>query len=246
MTRTAWGLAALGLLLTLWSGAGTAALEQPTDAGDLLSRVRAVYADLRTYADTGTVTVEYGTASVDRHTFATSFIRAPRAFLLDVRKQAGDRYVVWGNPDAFATWWKATGQRFDYPNPNNAPAISTSGRNTTSVGLKVPTLLYATAPLGGDFANLSGLSVIGREVLGGRSCHVVAGSSSDTYAASAREVNVRTMRLWVDIETFAIRRVVEEWPAPPGQRSRTITSYEPQFNPALEPSRLTFTPPSKP
>jgi outer membrane lipoprotein-sorting protein len=242
----AWGPAVFASLLALSAAAGAAALAQSPDAGDVMHRVRTAYGELRSYADTGTVTVEYGTSSVDRHTFATAFIRAPRAFRLDVTKQAGDRYVVWGNPEAFATWWKATGQRFDYPNPNNAPAISTSGRNTAGVGLKIPTLLYATAPLGGDFANLAGLSVAGREAVGGRACHVVAGSASDTYAASGREVNVRRLRLWIDAETFAIRRVVEEWPAPPGQRSRTITSYEPQFDPALDASGLTFTPPSKP
>lgn len=219
-----------------------AGMAQPSSADGVLQRVRSIYAELGSYSDTGTVTVEYGASSSDRHTFATSFIRAPRHFLLDFNKFTGDRYVVWGNPDAFHTWWKTTSQRFDYPNPNNAPAISQSGMNTSGTVLKVPTLLYANASLGSDFANFTA-SDVGIEVISGRRCHRIAGRTSDTYGASAREVNARQMTMWVDAESFLIRRVVEEWPAPPRQRHRTITSYEPQVNPTLDAARLAFTPP---
>lgn len=234
------------MLATLLSGSGqTLGQLQPPGADAVLQRARTVYAELRSYADTGTVTLEYGTASADRHTFATSFIRAPRHFLLDFNKQTGDRYVVWGNPDAFHTWWKTTDQRSDYPNPSNTPAISLSGANTSGVVLKIPTLLYAKASLGGDFANLTGLSAAGTETVDGRSCHRLAGKASDSYAASAREVNVRTMTLWIDAESFLIRKVVEDRQAPPGQRNRLITTYQPQANPTLDASRITFSPPLK-
>jgi hypothetical protein len=114
-----------GAMLAVSTGAAEHANGlQAATADELMQRVRSVYADLRSYADTGTVALEYGTSSIDRHRFATSFIRAPRHFLLDFTKSTGDRYVVWGNPDAFHTWWKTTNQRFDYPNPSNVPAVS--------------------------------------------------------------------------------------------------------------------------
>jgi outer membrane lipoprotein-sorting protein len=246
--RTATRLAVLcaAVIAVMTNAAADSSPEwQPSNPDDLFQRSRAVYAELRSYADTGSVTVEYGTSSTDRHTFATSFIRTPRHFLLDFNNQTGDRYVVWGNPDAFHTWWKATNQRFDYPNPSNTPAISQSGRNTSGVVLKVPTLLYAKAALGSDFANLAGLSATGSEIVGGRQCHRLTGKTSDTYGASAREVNARTMTVSIDAESLLIRKVVEEWPALPGQRNRTITTYQPQANPTLDPSRISFTPPSK-
>ena len=80
-------------------------------ADDILQRSRAMYGELRSYADTGVVLEEYGSGSKDRHAFTTNFNRAPRRFSFDFSKDGGDRYVVWGDPDAFHTWWKATGAR---------------------------------------------------------------------------------------------------------------------------------------
>src|SRR5438477_116161 len=96
-----------------------------TAADDILQRSRAMYGDLRSYADTGVVLEEYGSSSKDRHTFATNFSRTPRRFFFDFRKDGGDRYVVWGDPEAFHTWWKTTGVEEDYPNPNNIAAFTT-------------------------------------------------------------------------------------------------------------------------
>src|SRR5579864_5992610 len=110
-----------------------AAVTQGQNAEDVLQKARDTYAQMKSYADAGVVLYEYGTSSVDRHTFSTAFNRNPRHLLLDFHKQAGDQYVIWADPDAFFTWWKTTGQRTDYPNPNNTPAISTSGQQTSGV-----------------------------------------------------------------------------------------------------------------
>src|SRR5689334_18293436 len=117
------------------------------NAEDVLQRTREMYISLRSYADTGVVLTEYGSSSQDRHTFTTYFNRNPRHFILDFRKQGGSRYVIWGDPDAFHTWWNTTGQQYDYPNPNNVSAISLSGMNTGGTALKIPTLLYGKSAL---------------------------------------------------------------------------------------------------
>jgi outer membrane lipoprotein-sorting protein len=212
-------------------------------AEDILQRMRATYAELRSYADTGVVIHEYGTASTDRHTFITNFNREPRRFVLDFRKQNGDRYVIWGDPDAFHTWWKATGQRYDYPNPNNAPAIAVAP-NSGGTASKIPTLLYSKAALGGFLNNFVDVTNDGTEVSGGHRCHRLRGRSSDFYAATGHESNVHTTTLWIDSESLLIRKVLEEWPPLPGQRSRDITTYEPQANPAIDEGRFQFTPPT--
>jgi hypothetical protein len=209
-----------------------------------MQRSRAMYTSLRSYADSGVVIYEYGASSKDRHTFTTSFNRTPRRFVLDFNKQGGDRYVVWGEPEAFHTWWKATGQQFDYPNPDNMPALNGSGRNTFSVGLKIPTLLYGKAQLLSDFANYTDLTVDGTEDISGHRCHRVLGTTRDVYAATSKEVNVRKMTVWIDADSLLIRKVVEQWKALPGQISRMTTTYEPQANPTIEESRLRFTPPA--
>jgi outer membrane lipoprotein-sorting protein len=219
-------------------------LSPRTDAADdILQRTRALYGELRSYADTGTVINEYGTSGTDRHKFTTAFVRVPRGFLLDFKKQGGEHYVIWGDPGAFHTWLKTTGQRFDYPNPNNAGAISLSGQNTIGASGKIPTLLYSKAALGGDFANFA-VAVDGTEFVDGHRCHRLRGRASDAYAATGREVNARSMTVWIDAESLLIRKVLEEWVPLPGQRSRVITIYEPEANPTLDESRVVFTPPA--
>ena len=213
-------------------------------ADDVMQRSRAVYAALRSYADTGVVLNESGAAK-DRHAFTTSFTRAPRGFLLDFRKQGGDRYVVWGEPDAFHAWWKTTGEQYDYPNPDNLGALNGSGRNTYSTGTKIPTLLYAKAPLLSDFANFTDLVLDGTEDVAGRRCYRVLGTTRDVYAATQKEVNVRKMTVWIDADSLLIRKVAEQWKGLPGQISRVTTTYEPQANPTLDSKMFRFAPPQR-
>src|SRR5438128_768687 len=113
--------ALLLLMLALFSVSPSAATD------DVLARSQAMYAALNSYADTGLVLNELGpvsTAIKERHTFTTYFSRTPRGFYFEFRKESGDRYVIWGDPEAFHTWWKTTGVKDDYPNPNNVGAFS--------------------------------------------------------------------------------------------------------------------------
>ena len=211
-------------------------------ASDILQKMRDTYGALNSYADSAVMVREYG--ATDRHTFATYFNRAPRHFLLDFHKQGGDRYVVWGDPDGFHTWWKTTKQTTDYPNPNNTPAITLSGPPTQSGVVKIPTLLYSKASLGGDFTNFADVKLEGSEVIGGHHCYRLKGKASDSYAASGKEVNIRKMTLWIDAESFLLREVREEWPPVGGTATRMTTTYEPQANPALDDAKFKFTPPT--
>src|SRR5712692_776915 len=131
--------ALLLLLLALFSAAPSGATD------DVLERSRAMYSALSSYADTGTIEKEYGSAkdpARDRHTFTTYFKRSPRGFYFDFKKEGGDRYVIWGDPEAFHTWWKTTNVKSDYPNPNNTGAFITAGAQTAGSASKIPTLLY--------------------------------------------------------------------------------------------------------
>jgi outer membrane lipoprotein-sorting protein len=216
-------------------------------ADNVFERSRALYASLPSYADTGTIEVEYGSAgdpSRDRHTFTTYFNRAPRHFYFDFMKQGGDRYVIWGDPDAFHTWWKTTGVRDDYPNPNNLGAFSTAGYLTIGSAIKIPTLLYSKAPLQGSFSNFDEPAMDGMESICGHRCYRLLSTARDRYGKTGHEVNVRGMTVWIDAESLLIRRVREEpRDTLPGKVSRTTTTFEPQPNPALDDSRFLFVPP---
>jgi outer membrane lipoprotein-sorting protein len=218
--------------------------ERLTAADDVWQRSRAMYAALGSYADTGTVIEEYAASARDQHTFTTVFKKSPRGFLFDFKKQGGGRFVIWGDPDAFHTWWQTTGVRDDYPNPNNLGAFSTADFQTYSSAMKVPLLLYSKAPLQGTFTNFTDPMEDGTEVVAGRKCYRVVGITHDAYSATGREVNVRRLTIWIDAESLVIRKTLEEPRQQlPGQRSRRTTTYVPQINPALDASRFRFTPP---
>jgi len=212
-------------------------------ADEIVKKMRDTYGVLNSYSDTAVMVRQYG--ATDRHTFATYFNRAPRHFLLDFHKQGGDRYVVWGDPEGFHTWWKTTKQTTDYANPNNTPAITLSGPPTESAVVKIPTLVYSKANLGGDFTNFSDPRLEGTDAVGGHRCYRLAGNASDSYAASGKEVNVRKMTLWIDAESFLLRQVREEWPPVGGTATRMTTTYEPRANPTIEPEKFRFIPPAQ-
>ena len=98
---------AIGLSLAVVSALARSRA-QPTlvAADDVLQRSRAMYAELRSYADTGVVIHEYGASSTDEFKFVTRFNRSPRRFYLEY---SSGQFVIWGDPDAFRTWTKVTG-----------------------------------------------------------------------------------------------------------------------------------------
>lgn len=217
-------------------------------AEQILQKTKDTYVALKTYSDSGTVLDEYGSAaspSKTRHTFTTNFRRSPRAFVLEARKDGGDKFVVWGDPDAFHTWWKTTGAQYDFPNPNNIGAISGSGRNTGGAGVKIPSLLYGKSQLGAMLLALGDPVFDGKEKIDGHECYRVTGRASDTYAATGKEVNVHKVTVWVDDSSYLLRQVREEWKGLPGQVSRTTTSYDPQPEPNIEEAKLRFKAPEK-
>jgi outer membrane lipoprotein-sorting protein len=214
------------------------------NAEAILQKTRDTYAGLKSYSDTGIVLSEYGSSSKDRHTFTTYFTRTPRHFYFEFHKQGGERYVVWGDPDAFHTWGATTGQQYDYPNPNNVPAINQSGYQTTGSITKIPALLYGKEILQGVFTNFVDVELDGTENIDGRKCHRLVGRASDFYG-TGKEVNIHRLTVWIDAESFFVREAREESKALPGHISRTTTTFAPQANPSLDESKFRFTAPEQ-
>jgi outer membrane lipoprotein-sorting protein len=217
-------------------------------ADDVLARSRAMYAALNSYADKGVVVNEFGptnSPSKEQHAFSTYFRRAPRAFYFDFKKASGDQFVIWGDPDAFHNWWKTTGVKEDYPNPNNIGAFATSDPRTLGSAIKIPTLLYANARLQGPFTNFTDAVQTGTEEIANRKCYRLAGTAYDVYGATGNKTNLRDMTVWVDMESLLIRKIVEvSKGGATGNVLRVTTTFEPQVNPTLDEGKFKFTPPS--
>jgi len=233
------GALALGALILVGARA--------TGTDDLFTRSRAMYASLKSYEDTGTVDAEYGLAKApahDHHTFTTAYL-APRRYFFDFRKSGNaDRFVIWSDDQAFHTWWKATGAVTDYPKGTGTNAFLMADPTTAGSAMKIPELIFGQAGLQGTLAHAADLVAEGTDVVGGRTCQRLVGTARDVYGATGREVNVRTLTVWIDPETLLIRRIAEvPKDLPPGQVSRTVTTFEPHANPTLDPNRFRFTPP---
>ena len=216
-------------------------------ADEILKKMKDTYAALKSYADSGVVldypdfesSNPYVKAGA-RHPFTTYFSRSPRHFVLDYHACDTCRFVVWGDPAAFHTWNKATGDQYDYPNPNNTGAMSGSPAIS-----KVPTLLYAKAQLLSDFNYYEDVYLDGTEQIDGHRCYRLAGRAHDEYAATGRQVNVRKLTVWIDTETFLIRRIAQDSGRVPGGSDHRIqmVNYQPQANATIEEANLKFTPP---
>jgi hypothetical protein len=233
--------------LFLASALAVAAVARGADSPtQILREVYATYAALGSYADRGVILREYGAATapaLERYAFATEFQRTPRHFLFDFRKTQGDRYVIWGDPGAFHTWWRTTGISTDFPNPNNVPALNLSDFPTVGSATKIPALLYPKAPIVGALANFADPKLEATEQIDGHPCYRLVGRASDRYGQTGREVNLRRLTLWVDTHSRLIRQIREQPQTGAGQFSRTTTTFDPIANPKLDESRFRFTPP---
>ena len=240
---------AVNTLSILVLAAGSLLLARPTllraedNAAAVFEHTRTVYAALNSYSDTGKVLKEYSPSSRDEGSFSTYFTRSPRHFLFDYRGPTSDRLVVWGDPDAFHVWWKATGQLTDYPNPGNANAIILNDYPTRSVVTKIPPLLYSKAGLPGALQHFQPQEMTSAEDGMGHKCFRLEGVTSDTYGTTGRQVNVHLLALWVDASSYLVRKIVEQSPAPPGALNRVTTTFDPQPNPRLNDQVFQFADP---
>ncbi len=239
-----WAAGALAFALAYLPQASPSAADN-----DILARSRAQYASLRSYADTGTVDVEYGSPGApirERHSFKT-YYRAPRHFYFDFTKhQNADRFVIWSDDEAFHTWWQTTSVENTYPKGQGTGAFVTGAMPTKNSLMQVPPLLFSKAGLVGTLTEFGEASVAGTETVGGRPCHKLIGIARSVYPATGHVTNVRRTTVWIDVEALLVRKVFEDTPrgTPAGSVSRITTIFEPQTNPTLDDSKFRFTAPS--
>lgn len=216
---------------------------------DILARSRAAYAALHSYADTGTVDVEYGPPGHldhDRHRFYT-FFRKPRLYLFDfVKNGNGDRLVVWSGAASLHRWWRATGSTDEYPKGQGTMAFLLSEAPTEHAITQLAPLLFAGAGLTGPLTEFDVVTDAGLENIDGHPCHKLEGTARSQYGKTGHAFNARQMIVWVDRDTYLVRRVFED--ATDGNAGafvrRVTTTFSPHANPALDDAQFRFVPPT--
>jgi outer membrane lipoprotein-sorting protein len=237
-------------LLIAAAAAGLAAVALPgariSAADDLFARSRAMYASLKSYADTGTIDSEFGPANglVHEHHKFKTFYRAPRHFYFDFLKQDdADRFVVWSDDDAFHSWWKATGAADTYPKGQGSSAFISGSVPTMGSVNEIASLLFSSAGLTSTLTEIGDLAPGGTESVGGRPTQKLVGVAKSVYRGTGHETNVRKATLWIDPETLLIRKVFED-SSDSATVSRFTVTFVPQANPTLDDGQFTFTPPA--
>jgi outer membrane lipoprotein-sorting protein len=219
-------------------------------ADDILAHTRAAYAALKSYADTGTVVLEYGQArdpSHDRHSFRT-YYRAPRLFFFEfVKEHDADRLVVWSDPEAFHSWWRSTGAATAYPKGQGNLAFLLAESPTNHSVTQVAALLFATAGLTSTLTEFGDATDAGMENVAGHPCHRLVGVAQSTYGKTGRVFNVRRTTIWVDAESYLVRKVLEDSPEGTALTlvSRMTMTFSPHADPVLEDARFHFIPSSE-
>ncbi len=249
--RFASGLLAIAILAGSGALHAQSAPPQTLSAAQVLQQSRARYAMLKSYADTGTVVLEYRAGkepiSIDRHTFASSY-QAPRQFILEFHKDptgADERFVIWSEGGDFNTWWSATQVHDTYPPGNGLTAFALGSEPTKGAAVMVPALLFARAGLHGPLADFTLSTGAGVEVLDGHRCYKLLGRETPTYG-TGNVAGARAMTLWIDADSLLVRRALED--TPPGSGADTIervtTSFEPQADVGLASAKFHFAVPT--
>lgn len=229
--------------LALAASVLTASPVQP----EALAPTRAAYAALKSYADTGTITAEYGTPGAviaETHTFRTAF-RAPRHFVFQFEKDKTvslERVAVWGDATGLHSWWSAIGAEETYPPGSGALAFATMAAPTYNVVLQIAALVFPQAGLTGTLSDVVEARDTGTETISGHPCRKLVGKAQSTYGTTGNVTNARQVTIWIDVDTKLLRKIVED-ASTGGVVSRSTMIFDPRVNPPLDDSAFRFTPP---
>lgn len=232
------------------------AVPRALSAEDVLKRTMALYPALQSYADTGTVTEEV-TGFTNRSSFRTYYVSTPRNFFFEHRQLAteyqsgqklplSNRIVLWMLRGQLQSWNSALGSHDEFPEGTNqvAPFVQATA-GTSGAAVLIPSLIYAKANLRTTIQELGDITNAGFETLGGRRCYKLMGIARSVYPSGAI-TNVRAATVWIDAETFLIRKVFTDTPKgyPRGSIHRLTIAYDPRLSPALDDSLFRFAVPS--
>ena len=250
-------LAALGAAAALAPVAGPARGGRAAlEAEDALRRSAAAYAALAGYADTGTVVEDAG-GFKDKYAFRTYFTRQPRNLFLDfsmIESEYTDGFkikgtygtVIWMENGLLQTYDIKTQEQATYPEDGGrqVEALKNATYGTKGVSVIVPSLIYTKAGMASVIQATEEATAAGSEPVDGRPCLKVTGIERWRYP-SGQVTGVRPVTIWIDAETYLIRKIFQDTPKSMtrGSVSRRTTTFHPHANPTLGPASFRYTAP---
>lgn len=245
-------------LVALAGASDTGAVRHaPFDADAVLTKMRAAYEALASYADSGTV-LDESTGFTDRSTFRTLFTREPNNLFIEFRGVAseykiGNRvplttHVILSMEDGELQTWSSASQAHEtYPRAEGQQvnAVRSAAHFTSGISVLVPSHLYGNAGLVSAVHAAEDVEADGFETVNGRKCYRLLGVERWRYP-SGQETGVRAITIWVDAESYLIHKVFQDTPKgyPRNEISRRTTTIKHRANPKLEPSQFRFAVPT--
>ncbi|MBX3358712.1 MAG: hypothetical protein KF745_09810 [Phycisphaeraceae bacterium] len=214
-------------LLVLLSEDAVAAAPQAGRARVVLARSSLGYARCNAYRDIGLVK---GTIGVrDEKPFITAF-RRPAEFRFEAllghphERMLSMRYVVWAAQGAVRSWWTLG------PTINEHMDIYSALAGPTGVSGGAASNVPSQLLRGRSWISvLRAPGITAVESFDGRQCYVIRGQDSLDLPCD----------VWIDAETFLIRKIHQHWERP------SITVYRPEFAAPDDASMFEFDPASK-
>ena len=222
------------------------------DLKDVMTRMKAAYLALNSYADTGTVVVDVG-GFEDRSAFRTYYTKDPRNLYIEYRPtetvyKSGfripytNRLVFWMQNGELQKW-NETGLHETYPSNGGGQvdALKSASYGSQGMTILIPSLLYTKANLATPIQAMEEATAAGYEMIGNRRCFKVMGVERWRYP-SGQITGVRPITIWIDAENYLIRKILEdtEKGAAAGRINRRTIALEPQANPKLDPNVFNF------
>jgi hypothetical protein len=209
-------------------------------AADLFQNVEAAYAHATSYADHGSVTDAFTTAQGNHSnmkTFETAFIR-PDRFRFEYRKDgdATRAYIIWADHGSVHSRWYVKQNAVEEA-PSLMRAIAAATGVSSGTAYIVPHLLMPTDLPGASLTAIADARVEGTEFIAGHPCYKVTGTPR----------NARPRTLYIDAQSYAVRRIVERAhltpPAGEPFDVETTIEYDPALNGTVTDAQLAGPPP---
>ena len=235
-------------LLVLLCSVANAAAATAANATELLEQMRARYASLKSYSDTGVIITEENggspTTFKEHHTFTTYF-RAPKQFFFDFRAEptgSGDRFVLWIDGAEVNTWWQTTGVHDKYPQGQGATGFAIGSLPTKGSIAIIASLIFPGLQ---DVTALQEPRLLPAEAVDGHRCYKVIGIYAPAYGNGVVTAS-SPVTLWIDAETLLIRKIFSDTSreSPPSVIDRSTVIFTPRANPDVQATVFRFTVPS--
>jgi hypothetical protein len=214
------------------------------DAAQILRLMTAAYRDCRSYEDRGVVRtrfhgwdgfstqIEFTTKFQRDAAFRFGYREVKSSSVVSAIMRETESMVIWGDTRRARMWWTVTDGVVEDSTVENAVA----GATGVSAGSShtVPRMLMPDTISGSSLADFRDAVVTSIDSVNGHDCYRVAGALSSGRATT----------MWIDRETFLVRRIDEGLETlGDGTEVDEVTAFDPRLDVPIAPADFTFTPP---